>query len=79
MNRPIKAMHPSLKQVTKQTGSMVILTCSERSPRPTSLDLHKVYDLMKQRSTEDLLPVTPPRTPRTRRKKKRKKRKPQLQ
>ena len=79
VNRPIKAIHPSLKQVTKQTQSMVTSTCSECSPRLTSLDLHKVYDLMKQPSTEDLLPVTPPRTPRTRRKKKRKKRKLQLQ
>ena len=79
VNRPIKAIHPSPKQVTKQTRSMVTSTCSECSPRPTSLDLHKVYDLMKQPSTEDLLPVIPPRTPRTRRKKKRKKRKPQLQ
>ena len=79
VNRPIKAIHPSPKQVTKQTRSMVTSTSSECSPRPTSLDLHKVYDLMKQPSTEDLLPVTPPRTPRTRRKKKRKKHKPQLQ
>ena len=78
-NRPIKAIHPSPKQVTKQTRSMVSSTSSECSPRPTSLDLHKVYDIMKQLSTEDLLPATPPRTPRTRRKKKRKKRKPQLQ
>ena len=80
-NRPIKAIHPSPKQVimTKQTRSMVTSTSSKCSPRPTSLDLHKVYDLMKQPSTEDLLPVTPPRTPRTRRKKKRKKLKPQLQ
>ena len=77
-NRPI-AMHSSPKQVTKQTRSMVTSTCSECSPRPTSLDLHKVYDLMRQPSTEDLLPETPPRNPRTRRKKKRKKRKPQLQ
>ena len=78
-NRPIKAIHPSPKQVTKQTRSMVTSTSSECSPRPTSLDLQKVYDIMKQPSTEDLLPVTPRRTPRTSRKKKRKKRKPQLQ
>ena len=78
-NRPIKAIHPSPKQVTEQTRSMVTSTSSECSPRPTSLDLHKVYDLMKQPSTEDLSPVTPPRTPITRRKKKRKKLKPQLQ
>ena len=79
VNRPMKAIHPSLKQVTKQTQAMVTSTSSECSPRPTSRDLHKVYDLIKQPSTEDLLPVTPPRTPRTRRKKKRKKLKPQLQ
>ena len=75
-NRPIKAIHPSPKQVTKQTLSMVTSTCSECSSCPPSLDLHKVYDLIKQPSTEDLLPVT---TPRTRRKRKRKKLKPQLE
>ena len=63
VNRPIKAIHPSpRRQTTKETRSTLTSTSSEGSPRPTSLDLHKVYDLTKQPSTEDLLPVAPPRT-----------------